>query len=122
MLDEGDIQNAIKFHLTFWNIWKKHGGLPEVYDQNYLVATSLQYPLRPEFIESTWYLYRVSTVEAKANQYSDFMKATNDPFYLDVGNRVLQDIIARAKVDCGLTGIQGAPFPSSHCDGALISR
>jgi mannosidase alpha-like ER degradation enhancer 1 len=43
-----------------------------------------------EFIESTWYLYR----------------ATGDSFYLDVAERVLFDIITRAKVPCGLTGIK----------------
>ncbi|KAF8165423.1 alpha mannosidase-like protein [Crassisporium funariophilum] len=92
----GDIQNAIKLHLICnniiiidYNLWKQHSGLPEVYDTNYKQATSHQYPLRPEFIESTWYLYR----------------ATRDPFYLDVGERVLHDLTSRAKVECGLTGI-----------------
>lgn len=63
-------------HVEVWNIWKKFAGLPEgsyvailvssrlmynlVWDMNFRVATSFQYPLRPEFIESTWYLYRVS--------------------------------------------------------------
>ncbi|KIM46267.1 glycoside hydrolase family 47 protein [Hebeloma cylindrosporum] len=86
----GDVQNAIKLHLIYYNLWKQHCGLPEVYDTNYKQATSHQYPLRPEFIESTWYLYR----------------ATRDPFYLDVGERVLFDLTTRAKVACGLTGIQ----------------
>ncbi|KAF8974233.1 alpha mannosidase-like protein [Flammula alnicola] len=86
----GDVQNAIKLHMIYYNLWRQFSGLPEVYDTNYRQATSHQYPLRPEFIESTWYLYR----------------ATKDPFYLDVGERVLFDLITRAKVDCGLTGIQ----------------
>ncbi|RDB22490.1 ER degradation-enhancing alpha-mannosidase-like protein 1 [Hypsizygus marmoreus] len=86
----GDLQSAIRLHLMYYNIWREHSGLPEVFDTNFKRATSYQYPLRPEFIESTWYLYR----------------ATRDPFYLDVGERVLFDIITRAKVDCGLTGIQ----------------
>lgn len=86
----GDVQNAIKLHLIYYNLWRQHSGLPEVYDTNYKVATSHQYPLRPEFIESTWYLYR----------------ATRDPFYLDVGERVLFDLTTRSKVDCGLSGIQ----------------
>ncbi|KAL0573920.1 hypothetical protein V5O48_008040 [Marasmius crinis-equi] len=86
----GDIQNAVKLHMLYYNLWRKHSGLPEVYDTNFKTATSHGYPLRPEFIESTWYLYR----------------ATRDPFYLDVGERVLFDITTRAKVDCGLTGIQ----------------
>lgn len=42
-----------------------------------------------EFVESTWYLYR----------------ATRDPFYLDVGERILLDITTRSRVDCGLAGI-----------------
>ena len=32
-------------------------------------------------------------------------QATRDPFYLDVGERVLHDLIGRAKVDCGLSSI-----------------
>ncbi|KAG5716543.1 ER degradation-enhancing alpha-mannosidase-like protein 1 [Termitomyces sp. T112] len=86
----GDVQSAIRLHLIYYNLWRSHSGLPEVYDTNFKKATSHQYPLRPEFIESTWYLYR----------------ATRDPFYLDVGERVLFDLITRSKVNCGLAGIQ----------------
>ncbi|KZT74450.1 glycoside hydrolase family 47 protein [Daedalea quercina L-15889] len=86
----GDIENAIKSHLTYWNLWRMHSGLPEVWDMSYRQATSLQYPLRPEFVESTWYLYR----------------ATRDPFYLDVGGRILYDLITRSKVGCGLASIK----------------
>lgn len=42
-----------------------------------------------EFIESTYFLYR----------------ATKDPFYLSVGERVLDDLKAKAKVPCGLSTI-----------------
>ncbi|KAF7776225.1 CAZyme family GH47 [Agaricus bisporus var. burnettii] len=86
----GDVQSAIKLHLLYYNLWREHSGLPEVYDTKFRQATAHQYPLRPEFVESTWYLYR----------------ATHDPFYLDVGERILEDITARARVACGLTGIQ----------------
>ncbi|KAG6872750.1 hypothetical protein C0995_006952 [Termitomyces sp. Mi166 len=37
---------------------------------------------------------------------TDGFWATRDPFYLDVGERVLFDLITRSKVDCGLAGIQ----------------
>ncbi|KAI0028196.1 glycoside hydrolase, partial [Vararia minispora EC-137] len=85
----GDVENAIKSHLFYWNIWQRYSGLPEVWDMNYKTATSMAFPLRPEFVESTWYLYR----------------ATRDPFYLDVGERILKDITSRSKVLCGITGI-----------------
>ncbi|KAI0649989.1 alpha-mannosidase [Trametes meyenii] len=83
----GDVENAIKSHLIYFNIWRGFAGLPEIWDMNYRQATSFQYPL--QFVESTWYLYR----------------ATQDPFYLDIGERILHDITRRAKVECGLTGI-----------------
>ncbi|KAL5530319.1 hypothetical protein ACEPAF_6576 [Sanghuangporus sanghuang] len=85
----GDIENAIKSHLIYWNLWKRNSGLPEVWDINYMQAVATQYPLRPEFVESTYYLYR----------------ATRDSLYLDIGERVLYDLILRSKVPCGLTGI-----------------
>ncbi|KAI0321883.1 alpha-mannosidase [Amylostereum chailletii] len=85
----GDLENAIKSHMLYWNLWQRHSGLPEVWDMNFKQATSLQYPLRPEFVESTWYLYR----------------ATRDSLYLDVGERILHDITLRSKVSCGLAGI-----------------
>ncbi|KAI0269283.1 alpha-mannosidase [Gloeopeniophorella convolvens] len=86
----GDVENAIKSHMLYWQLWKRHAGIPEVWDMSYKQATSSQYPLRPEFIESTWYLYR----------------ATRDPMYLDIGEKVFSDLVARAKVECGIAGIQ----------------
>jgi mannosidase alpha-like ER degradation enhancer 1 len=41
---------------------KRYGGLPELFDINKRGAANLGYPLRPEFIESNLYLYRVSLI------------------------------------------------------------
>ena len=112
---------------TDWQLWRKHSGLPEVWDMNFKTATSFQFPLRPgrphslflvgtpqlmkaafeEFVESTWYLYRVR--QSLSLLYLPFLKpfqATHDPLYLDIGERILYDITIRAKVECGLTGIR----------------
>jgi mannosidase alpha-like ER degradation enhancer 1 len=43
----GDIENAIKSHMFFWNLWQQYSGLPEVWDINYKTATSNAFPLRP---------------------------------------------------------------------------
>ncbi|KAG8747282.1 alpha mannosidase-like protein, partial [Ceratobasidium sp. 428] len=83
----GDIQNAIKSHLVYWNLWRRFSGIPETFSIASRGGVTLGYPLRPEFIESTYFLYR----------------STGDTFYLDVGERVLLDLIRRAKVDCGLS-------------------
>ncbi|QRW05174.1 glycoside hydrolase family 47 protein [Ceratobasidium sp. AG-Ba] len=83
----GDVENAIRSHLVYWNLWRRFSGIPETFSIASRSGITLGYPLRPEFIESTYFLYR----------------ATKDPFYLDVGERVLLDLIRRAKVDCGLS-------------------
>ena len=90
---------------------------------SYQQATSLQYPLRPgeptacvfvrtrgsdsrtEFMESTWYLYRVSLV-VWFNTSLNYRQATRDPMYLDIGEKVFSDILLRAKVECGIAGVQ----------------
>ncbi|KAB5594202.1 Alpha mannosidase-like protein [Ceratobasidium theobromae] len=85
----GDVQNAIKSHLVYWNLWRRFSGMPETFNIANRHGVTIGYPLRPEFIESTYFLYR----------------ATRDTFYLDVGERVLRDLTRRAKVDCGLATI-----------------
>lgn len=64
----GDIQSAIKLHMacelrhdlqdlyliqwTDYNLWRKHSGIPEVYDTSFKQATSHGYPLRPGKLSS----------------------------------------------------------------------
>jgi mannosidase alpha-like ER degradation enhancer 1 len=55
----GDLESAIKSHAVYAFQWKRYGGLPETFDINQRKALHLGYPLRPEFIESNLFLYRV---------------------------------------------------------------
>ncbi|KAH3684358.1 hypothetical protein WICPIJ_004667 [Wickerhamomyces pijperi] len=95
----GNVREAATAHRTFLKLWNKYGGIPERWD--FLSTRSLTlntgeddpvslewYPLRPEFIESTYYLYQ----------------ATKDPLYLRIGERVLQSYQEDFKVRCGFAG------------------
>ncbi|PVF93371.1 hypothetical protein CPB86DRAFT_715665 [Serendipita vermifera] len=86
----GDIQGAIKSHLFYWNLWRKYNAIPELFDAATHSLVVKTYPLRPEFIESTFFLYQ----------------ATKDTFYLDVGAQILEDLQRRARVECGLATIE----------------
>lgn len=55
----GDLDNAIKSHLFYYNIWKKYNAMPERFNFHLRNVELATYPLRPEFIESTYFLYRV---------------------------------------------------------------
>ncbi|KAI9356617.1 glycoside hydrolase [Pilaira anomala] len=85
----GDIDAAIKGHLVYYNIWRKYHAIPERFDFYHKGVDLAYYPLRPEFIESTYHLYQ----------------ATKDPFYLQVGEMVVEDLNNRTRVPCGFASI-----------------
>ncbi|THH17946.1 hypothetical protein EW146_g2940 [Bondarzewia mesenterica] len=106
----GDVENAIKSHMTYWQLWRKHSGLPEVWDMNFKSATSFQFPLRPGKSDHVSHLsprFEIPHVRSQPRSLSRLLcQATRDPLYLDIGERILYDITVRAKVDCGLTSIR----------------
>ena len=88
----GELDEAIETHLLYTALWTRYSALPErwsVRDGN--VEGGLGWwPGRPEFIESTYQIYRV----------------TRDPWYLYVGEMVLEDIKRRCWTECGWSGLQ----------------
>ncbi|KAL4875501.1 seven-hairpin glycosidase [Aspergillus karnatakaensis] len=88
----GEVDEAVGIHLLTTAIWNRFSGLPERWN----VATGNVegnlgwYGGRPEFIESTYYLYQ----------------STKDPWYLHVGEMVLRDIKRRCWTKCGWAGLQ----------------
>lgn len=88
----GEVEEAIETNLLYTAIWTKYSALPERWSlSDKGVEGGLGWwPLRPEFIESTYHLYR----------------ATKDPWYLYVGEMVLRDISRRCWTPCGWAGLQ----------------
>lgn len=88
----GELDEAIGIHLLATAVWTRFSGLPERWN----VATGdvegglAWYSGRPEFAESTYYLYH----------------ATEDPWYLHVGEMVLRDLKRRCWTKCGWAGLQ----------------
>ncbi|KAL8783245.1 MAG: hypothetical protein Q9213_004757 [Squamulea squamosa] len=88
----GEIEEATEAHLLNTALWTRYSALPERWSTS---SGSIEGGLawwggRPEFIESTYYLYR----------------ATRDPWYLHIGEMVLRDIKRRCWTKCGWSGIQ----------------
>jgi len=76
-------------HALYYSIWRKFGVLPERFNWQVKMPDVLFYPLRPEFIESTYFLYQ----------------ATKNPFYLHVGRDILDNINTYTKVECGFATV-----------------
>ncbi|KAG0294872.1 alpha mannosidase-like protein [Linnemannia gamsii] len=86
----GDLESAIKNHLYYYNIWRKYQAIPERFNFVSQSVDISNYPLRPEFVESNYFLYR----------------ATKDPFYLEVGEMILRDLQALTKTKCGWASLK----------------
>ncbi|KAH7528514.1 hypothetical protein FEM48_Zijuj05G0080200 [Ziziphus jujuba var. spinosa] len=88
----GDIAAANSSHREFFYVWEKYGVLPERYllDHLMLHPTEKYYPLRPELAESTFYLYQ----------------ATKDPWYIKVGEKMVNSINSYTKVEGGFASIR----------------
>ncbi|KAG5847514.1 hypothetical protein ANANG_G00126850 [Anguilla anguilla] len=86
---KGDIRPAIETHEMLYQVTKKHNFLPEAFTTDFRVHWA-QHPLRPEFAESTYFLY----------------KATRDPYYLEAGRTVLENLNRFARVPCGFAAMK----------------
>lgn len=85
----GDLKPAIETHEMLYQVTKQHKFLPEAFTTEFRVHWG-QHPLRPEFAESTYFLY----------------KATGDSYYLKVGQSIVEKLNAHARVPCGFAAVQ----------------
>ncbi|XP_077237851.1 glycosyl hydrolase family 47 protein isoform X2 [Tasmannia lanceolata] len=88
----GDIAAANSSHREFFHVWERFGVLPERYllDREMLHPTEKYYPLRPELAESTLYLYQ----------------ATKDPWYMEVGESIVNSLNTYTKVEGGFASVK----------------
>lgn len=88
----GEVEEAIETNLLYTALWTRFSALPERWSvRDGRVEGGLGWwPGRPEFIESNYHLYR----------------ATQDPWYLHVGEMVLKDVKRRCWTKCGWSGLQ----------------
>lgn len=83
----GDLDRARRLQESAFRMWTLHGIEPEVLDYRRMEVVSPAYQLRPEIIESAYYLHR----------------ATGDPRYLEMGRTFLDGLEAHCRTDAGYT-------------------
>lgn len=86
----GDLAKAKALQESSLMMWQKAGIEPEEYDYKADVITSPGYPLRPEIVESTYYLYHY----------------TKDPKYLRMGERLWRDFVKYCRTDAGYAALK----------------
>lgn len=86
----GDLERAKRLQDSSYKMWTKHGIEPEVFDYQKMEVVHGGYPLRPEIVESAYYLY----------QY------TRDEKYLQMGARFFDDFVKYCKTEAGYAALK----------------
>lgn len=86
----GDIPTAREMQKANYYMWTRFGIEPEVFDFKTDSVLYASYVLRPENLESCFYLYR----------------STNDDTYLHMGKRMVDDIFTHCKTDAGFAALK----------------
>ncbi|KAJ2954390.1 hypothetical protein O0L34_g2653 [Tuta absoluta] len=84
----GDVRPAVETHEMLYQVMQRHTFIPEAFTSDFQVHWG-QHPLRPEFLESTYFLHR----------------ATDDDHYLQVGRAVLRALQLHTRVACGYAAV-----------------
>jgi mannosidase alpha-like ER degradation enhancer 2 len=86
----GDLPRARRLEDSCFKMWAANGIEPEVLDYRTMKVTSPGYQLRPEIIESAYYLYHY----------------TKDPRYLEMGRTFFEALVAHCRTDAGYTNLK----------------
>jgi mannosidase alpha-like ER degradation enhancer 2 len=86
----GDLDRARRLQDSGFRMWMLHGIEPELLDYRTMQVRSAGYQLRPEIIESAYYL----------DHY------THDPQYAEMGRTFFESIVEYCRVDAGYTALR----------------
>ncbi|HEY0510255.1 MAG TPA: glycoside hydrolase family 47 protein [Thermoanaerobaculia bacterium] len=86
----GDLGRAKRLQESSYKMWNLNGVEPEVIDYLTMRVLYPGYPLRPEIMESAYYLYHF----------------TKDPRYLEMGRTFFEGLVAHCRTDAGYTTLK----------------
>src|SRR5271156_154646 len=86
----GDMDRAARLQASGYRMWNVAGIEPDEFDYVKMQITSAEYPLRPEIIESAYYLYH----------------STHDPKYLAMGQTFLDSLVKYCRTDDGFAALK----------------
>ena len=85
----GDLERARRLQASSFKMWNLYGIEPETLDYKTMQVVARSYHLRPEIIESTYYLYHY----------------TGDPEYGRMGEKMFDDFVKYCRAEAGYTAL-----------------
>ena len=95
----GDLGRARRLEESAYTMWNLHGIEPETLDYRTLRVTDPGYPLRPEIVESAYYLYRYTKDPRYQEMGRTFFTALQTHCRTEDGYTVLKSVVTKEKGD-----------------------
>ena len=95
----GDIGRAKKLQASAFRMWSAYGLEPEVIDYNSMKALLTGYPLRPEIIESAFYLRRYTKDNRDLEMGRTFFRSLMTWCRTDSGYTTIKNVVTKEKGD-----------------------
>ncbi len=86
----GDTRRAARLQESSFKMWRAHGIEPESLNYRTMKVEAPGYPLRPEIVESTYYLHRL----------------TGDNYYLLAGSHLFEDFVRHCRTDAAYAALK----------------
>jgi mannosidase alpha-like ER degradation enhancer 2 len=86
----GDVTRARRLQSSSFQMWRLHDIEPEELDYQTMKVVHPGYPLRPEIVESTYYLYHY----------------TRDPVYVRMGESMFRDFVKHCRTEAGYAALK----------------
>ncbi len=94
----GDLSRARLLQESSYKMWMKHGIEPEEINYLTMEVVSAGYPLRPEIVESTYYLYHYGTRASRA--------PLDSKHYQQMGAMMWKDFVKHCRTDAGYAALK----------------
>jgi mannosidase alpha-like ER degradation enhancer 2 len=95
----GDLDRAARLEDSCYKMWTLHGIEPELLDYKTMKVVSGSYHLRPEIVESAYYLYHYAGDEKYRRMGATFFNSLVERCKTDAGFAALADVRAGVKTD-----------------------
>jgi mannosidase alpha-like ER degradation enhancer 2 len=113
----GDLNRASLLQESSYKMWMKHGIEPEEIDYQTMEVTAPGYPLRPEIVESTYYLYHYATAGDRFRERGpstlgprtsrpQSSKKLDPDHYQQMGQMMFRDFVKHCRTDEGYAALK----------------
>ena len=104
----GDLERAKRLQKSSMKMWELHGIEPEEINYKTMEVTYPGYPLRPEIVESTYYLYHYASqkVPPPGRRTTKASPLGSRTIYLRMGEQLFRDFVRHCRTEEGYAALK----------------